>query len=275
MDGAPRVQAALLVLGDRTAGESRRPVRRGGCAAGRARRPARRASRRRSRPSRWPAARPRPGTRRDATRRAKAGLTSRRLWWRALCHGSGKNVHSSVMLAGGEDGGQRLGAVGDDHPDVADAVACQPAQGGGDRGSEDLERHQVRLRVRQRASAATACPVPEPISTIRGASRPNTVGPVDAGPTVPPTCGAPRWATERPRLVVAVPGALLGLVHPSAASDVGHHVAVDPFGDGHGGQSRDAGRGGVRGARVAAAGDSPRRTVTWRGVDQGEACARC
>ena len=132
-----------------------------------------RPSGRRSRPSRWPAATPRPGASRSAPARRTRAVTRRRLWWRVLCHGSGKNVQSSARWPGATRCSTAQTASTRAQADVLDAGVRERREGRGDPGPPDLEGQHVVRRAASRQSATVASPTPEPISTTSGASRPN------------------------------------------------------------------------------------------------------
>ncbi len=100
-DGAPCARALALERGEHAAVEARRPLPLERTLELRMPRRARRASDARSPPSRWRAAASRPRALRRPRCAANSAVTSRRFVCFVLCHGSGKNSHSSETDAAG------------------------------------------------------------------------------------------------------------------------------------------------------------------------------
>ncbi len=104
---------------------------------------------------------------------AKAAVTRRRLTWRDLCHGSGKKTHSSLALPRGRSSVSTSGAFAS-----ASRRLCTPARSASSMVRASPARNTSTARKSRSGVSAAACtiawPCPEPISTTRGAERPQT-----------------------------------------------------------------------------------------------------
>jgi hypothetical protein len=113
-----------------------------------------------------------PGANRVAARFANSRLTSRRLWWRFLGHGSGKKVQSSAS----EPSGTRC-SIDQTASTAQNLTFAAPTSATRPNPSATPGSHTSSARTlyagRAAASTAVDSPMPEPISTISGASRPN------------------------------------------------------------------------------------------------------
>ena len=187
-------EALALELGDRPLGPPLDDAARRAAARRRAPRP----SARRSRPSRWPAATRHRAPAGSRPARTKSGVTSRRLWCFFLCQGSGKNVQSAARLPG-----STRCSIDQTASTLSSRTLDRPASPTRPRVSATPGRQTSNARTswsgRAAASATVDSPMPEPISTISGAVRPNM--PASEKPGL-----VDRLVGEPPALGVRLPG---------------------------------------------------------------------
>ena len=182
-----------------------------------ARRRGPRPSARRSRPSRSPAA-----TRRRARAAARPGSRSRRdqaaLVVPRLVPGVGEEDPEPGQAAGVDQVLERPDGVDAQHPHVGQARRRRSGRGCRRRPDATPRTPRRRGRAASAASSTVDSPMPEPISTISGASRPNMPGQREAGLV-------DRLVGQPPPLGVRRPGLLLARREPAAPPGVRQHLA--------------------------------------------------
>ena len=98
-----------------------------------------------------------PGARREAARAANDGVTRRRLWCFFLCHGSGKNVHSSASSPGPSGAPSTTPRRREQNRTLVAPALGHPPQRVGDAGPPDLEgQHVVRRPGRRQGGRRLA-----------------------------------------------------------------------------------------------------------------------
>ena len=180
-------------------------------------------------------------------------MTSRRLWCRVLCQGSGKKVHSPASVPGPVSCSTAQTASTPHRRTFPTPASREALERGRDPGAPHLEREHVVLRP-GRGEGDRRLPDAGPDLHDQRRRAPEPAGQVEADVVH-------RLLGDHPVGVVGLPGGLLAGGQPAAPPGVGQHLAdPPPLGGEPVVRPGGPGRFAHRGARARSAAPSPAPT---------------